>query len=193
MARGEHAGARSIMKNRIRSLVFSACLVTAALLPFNDAHAALNAYLNLKGAKQGQIKGSVSKKGHEGKISVIAVSHEIISPRDMASGLPTGKVQHKPFVVHKQIDKSTPVLYSMLTSNEVIKSWELGVYQPNEKGVDALAYTVKLTDASISSIRVVSGDDGKLTEELTFTYQKIEWLWADGGITAMDDWSSPKG
>ncbi len=28
-------------------------------------------------------------------------------------------------------------------------------------------------------------------EEVAFTYQKIEWTWMDGGITAMDDWESP--
>ncbi|HRI69004.1 MAG TPA: type VI secretion system tube protein Hcp, partial [Polyangium sp.] len=42
---------------------------------------ALNAYLRLKGQKQGEIKGSVTQKGREGSIMVIAVSHEIISPR----------------------------------------------------------------------------------------------------------------
>ena len=33
---------------------------------------ALNAYLKLKGQKQGEIKGSVTQKGREGKIMVIA-------------------------------------------------------------------------------------------------------------------------
>lgn len=50
---------------------------------------ALNAYLKLKGQKQGDIKGSVTQKGRENKIMVIAVSHEVVSPRDMASGLPS--------------------------------------------------------------------------------------------------------
>ena len=26
--------------------------------------------------------------------------------------------------------------------------------------------------------------------EIAFTYQKIEWTWTDGGITAGDDWES---
>jgi type VI secretion system secreted protein Hcp len=180
----------AIMQNRIRSLVFSMCLATAALLPL-EADAALNAYLTVKGQKQGQIKGGVTKKGQEGRIQVISVSHEIISPRDSASGLPTGKRQHKPFVVRKPIDKSTPILNSMLTSNELIKTWELAVLMPDAKGVDTLAYTIKLTDANIASIRVITDGEGKLIEELTFTYQKIEWTWADGGITAMDDWETP--
>ena len=38
------------------------------------ADAALNAYLKLKGQKQGEIKGSVTQKGREGAIAVIAVS-----------------------------------------------------------------------------------------------------------------------
>ncbi len=36
---------------------------------------ALNAYLKLTGQKQGDIKGSVTQKGREGKIMVIAASH----------------------------------------------------------------------------------------------------------------------
>ncbi|WP_044246058.1 type VI secretion system tube protein Hcp, partial [Chondromyces apiculatus] len=47
---------------------------------------ALAAYLRLKGQTQGDIKGSVIQKGREDSIMVIAVSHEIISPRDAASG-----------------------------------------------------------------------------------------------------------
>ena len=46
---------------------------------------ALNAFMRLKGQKQGVIKGSVAQKGREESIMVIAVSHEIVSPRDPAS------------------------------------------------------------------------------------------------------------
>jgi type VI secretion system secreted protein Hcp len=190
--RAEHAGARSIMKNPFRSLMFSLCLATVTLLPMSEAHAALNAYLNLKGQKQGDIKGSVTRKGQEGAIQVIAVSHEILSPRDAASGLPTGKRQHKPLVIRKQIDKSTPILYSMLVNNENISSWDLGVYLPNAKGSESLAYTISLTDVGIASIRTITEADGTLIEEVSFTYKKIDWTWTDGGITAMDDWEARK-
>ncbi|WP_044238634.1 type VI secretion system tube protein TssD, partial [Chondromyces apiculatus] len=81
---------------------------------------ALAAYLRLKGQTQGDIKGSVIQKGREDSIMVIAVSHEIISPRDAASGLPTGKRMHKPFVITKELDKSSPLLYNVLTNNENI-------------------------------------------------------------------------
>lgn len=40
----------------------------------------------------------------------ISFEQEIVSPRDPASGLPTGKRMHKPFVITKELDKSSPML-----------------------------------------------------------------------------------
>ena len=147
---------------------------------------ALNAYLKLKGQKSGEIKGSVTQKGREGKIMVIAVSHSIISPRDAASGLPTGKRMHKPFVITKELDKSSPLLMNVLVNNE------------NVTDAEKQHYTVKLTNANIASIdfRMANNKHPELMkfaeyEEIAFTYQKIEWTWTDGGITAEDDWEAP--
>ncbi len=159
---------------------------------------ALNAYLKLKGQKQGEIKGSVTQKGRENKIMVIAVSHEIISPRDPASGLPTGKRMHKPFVITKELDKSSPLLFSVLTNNENITEWELQHWTPSATGAEKQHYTVRLTNANIASIssRMLNNKNPELMryaeyEEIAFTYEKIEWTWMDGGITALDDWQSP--
>jgi type VI secretion system secreted protein Hcp len=179
-------------QNWLPSWLFVCVLgIGLVLAPFAEADAALNAYLKLKGQKQGTIKGGVTKAGREGAIEIIAVSHEITSPRDAASGLPTGKRMHKPFVITKQIDKSSPLLASALVNNENIPTWELSVYQPSAKGQEAMAYTIKLTDASIAAIRLLVDDKGNMTEEVTFTYKKIEWTWVDGGITSEDDWQQP--
>ena len=164
---------------------------------------ALNAYLKMKGQKQGEIAGSVTQKGREGKIAVIAVSHEIVSPRDPASGLPTGKRMHKPVVITKELDKSTPLLYNILVNNENISEWELQFWTPQLKattgsGVEVQHYTVKLTNANIASMafRMANNKHPDLMkyaeyEEIAFTYQKIEWTWVSGGIMAMDDWEQP--
>ena len=29
-------------------------------------------------------------------------------------------------------------------------------------------------------------------EEVSFTYQKIEWIWTDGGLSTEDDWETPR-
>ncbi len=164
---------------------------------------ALNAYLSLKGQKQGEIKGSVTQKGREGKIMVIAVNHEVVSPRDSASGLPTGKRQHRPFVITKELDKSTPLLYSALVNNENIPTWKLEFWAPQLKaatgvGAETQHYTVELLNANIASIsfRMLNNKNPELTryaeyEEVAFTYQKVVWTWKDGGITAEDDWEAP--
>ena len=41
---------------------------------------------------------------------IISFEQEIVSPRDAASGLPTGKRMHKPFTITKEYDKSSPML-----------------------------------------------------------------------------------
>jgi type VI secretion system secreted protein Hcp len=164
---------------------------------------ALDAFLKLKGQKSGEIKGSVTQKGRENKIRVIAVSHEIVSPRDAASGLPTGKRMHKPFVITKELDKASPLLYNILTTNENIPEWELMFFTPQLRatggtGTEVQNYTVKLTNANIASIsfRMANNKHPELMkfaeyEEIAFTYQKIEWLWVEGGIMATDDWETP--
>lgn len=160
---------------------------------------ALNAYLKLRGQKQGEIKGSVTQKGREGKIMVIAVTHEIVCPRDVASGLPTGKRMHKPFYLTKELDKSTPLLYSVLVNNESLPEWELQFWQPSPTGQERQHYTVRLTNANIASIhfKMANVKHPALTryaeyEEIGFTYQKIEWTWSDGGLSAEDDWETPR-
>lgn len=164
---------------------------------------ALMAYLKLTGQKTGAVKGSITQKGREDSIGVIAVSHSIISPRDAASGLPTGKRMHKPFVITKELDKSSPLLYNMLVTNENIKDWELKFWTPQLKaatgtGTEVQHYVIKLINANIASmdfrqLHVKNPETAKFAEyeEIAFTYQKIIWTWNDGGITAEDDWEAP--
>lgn len=160
----------------------------------------LYAYLTLKGQKQGTITGGVTQKGKEGTIQVQYMQSEIISPRDPASGLPTGKRQHHPFVLRKTLDQSTPKLITALVNNENISEFTLRFYKPNVQGVETQHFTIKLTNANIASFNLyhpdtmdtgAGGTAPDSLEELSFTYQKIEWTWVSGGITAEDDWESP--
>jgi type VI secretion system secreted protein Hcp len=159
---------------------------------------ALNAYLTLKGETQGDIKGSVTQAGREDSIMVFAVDHQIVSPRDAASGLPTGKRMHKPLVITKEVDKSSPLLYSMLVHNENIPSFKLDFWRPSRTGKEEQFYSVELSNASIASMdfTVLSNKEPETMripeyEKIAFCYQKITWTWHDGGIAAEDDWEAP--
>ena len=159
---------------------------------------ALNAYLTMKGETQGDIKGSVTQRGREDSIMVIGFSHEILSPRDAASGLPTGKRQHKPIIITKEIDKATPLLYNLLVNNENITEWKLQFWQPSKSGAEVPFYNIQLVNASIAEIRsemlnnkYPENMQHKEREHISFCYQKIIWTFEDGGIMAEDDWETP--
>jgi type VI secretion system secreted protein Hcp len=160
---------------------------------------ALNAYLKIVAQRQGPLTGSVTQKGREGTIQVVAVMHEIVSPRDPASGRPTGKRVHKPFVITKNLDRASPLLYGVLASNENIQSAELQFFTPDKTGIEKQHFTVRLSNANISSIIFrMPNTRAKFTaqlperEEVAFTYQKISWTWNEGGISAEDDWETPR-
>lgn len=160
---------------------------------------ALNAYLKIVALRQGTILGSVTQKGREGTIQVNAVMHEIVSPRDPASGRPTGKRAHKPFVITKTVDRASPLLYLILTSNENIQSAEILFFTPDKMGIERQHFTVRLSNANISAINFrMPNTRNKFTaqlperEDISFTYQKISWTWNDGGISAEDDWETPR-
>jgi type VI secretion system secreted protein Hcp len=161
---------------------------------------ALNAYLTLKGQKVGEIRGGVTQKGREGAILVHAVRHEVRSPRDPASGQAAEKRVHAPLVITKDLDRSTPLLYQALATNEnlsefTLRFWRAEVGAGPGAGAERQHFTIKLVNASIASIDFRQPDNRSPDlakqaeyEEVAFTYQKIEWTWVDGGITASDDW-----
>lgn len=158
---------------------------------------ALNAYLKLRGQKQGDIKGSVTQKGREGKIMVIAVSHDVVSPRDAATGQATGKRQHRPLIITKEVDRASPLLSSALVNNETLTEFELQFFQATPSGTERNHYTIRLINANVASIglRMANNKDPATMkfaeyEEIAFTYQRIEWIWNDGGVTSMDDWET---
>ncbi len=163
---------------------------------------ALRSFLTLKGQKSGIIRGSVTQKGREGSIAVLECSHEISSPTDQASGLPTGKTRHSEFTIRKELDQSSPLLYNMLVNNENITDFTLRFWAPNLRsasgvGSEAQHYTVKLVNARISRIQfwqpnAADPEQQRFAEyeEISFVYQKIEWTWMQGGITAADDWEA---
>ena len=160
---------------------------------------ALNAYLKLKAQTQGEIRGGVTQKGRESSILVFALWHEIVSPRDPVSGRATGKRHHKPLVISKDVDRASPLLYAALAHNELITEWKLQFWRPSPTGQEQQHFTLELFAATVSSIhlRMPNNKNPKLmryteSEEVAFTYQKLVWTWVDGGISADDDWESPR-
>lgn len=168
--------------------------VTVNVTGGGDEFDAPTMYLRVVGQTQGNIQGSSSKVGREDWIEVYGFSHEVVSPRDSASGLPTGKRQHKPITITKPIDKATPLLMNALYRNENLSTFELQFFRTNRAtGAEEHYYTIELTNASVSgaSRGDSPGTSSPAVDEFTFTYQRIVETWEDGGTTAEDDWEAP--
>ncbi|HEY5998120.1 MAG TPA: type VI secretion system tube protein TssD [bacterium] len=181
------------MKRFALASVVSIC---ALLVLAGGALAADTMYMTATAAKQGQIRGSVTLKGLEGWMRVLDLDHNVISPRDPVSGLPTGRTQHKPLVVKIPLDKSGPMFINALVTNENLLSVEIAFYREmlrNGVMVPTRVGSIMLTNANVASETTVNPDDknpaGSAALELALTYQKIQWTF--GGITAMDDWMAP--
>ncbi len=135
------------------------------------------------------------ERGAETNVEVFGWSHEIVSPRDAASGLPTGKRQHKPLTITKAVDKATPLLLQSLLNNRVHGEVVLESFR-KARGGWQLFRTIRLTEAFVSSYNPVDilaperMQNGE-REHVAFTYQKIIWTFEEGGVEAEDDWETP--
>lgn len=84
---------------------------TGCTVVFENAEAPENAWLSKKGYDSYKAKSEFSVSSSDNSIS------EVVSPRDAASGLPTGKRQHKPMTITKELDKSSPKLAESVSSS----------------------------------------------------------------------------
>ncbi|MHB8575323.1 MAG: type VI secretion system tube protein TssD [Dehalococcoidia bacterium] len=161
-------------------------------------------FVTITGARQGKFKGdnSTSKTGGELKINGFGFHYEVNSPRDAVSGQASGKRQHQPVIFTKEWGASTPQLMQALVTNEDLTNVTFSFMSLNNAhGQATVDFTIKLQNASVASIEQYvdyfsaghpTSEDLRRLEDISFTFQKIEWTFTDGGITASDDWSTPR-
>ena len=131
---------------------------------------------------------------------VIAFNHDVVLPHDTASGQATGKRQHKPLTITKELDKSTPFLMQSLINNEALTSFELRFYTSGKRtgigsasGTEVNYFIIKLANAFIVDIKSTMPNNKnpesaqyEVFEEVCFIYEKIEWIWTSGTISTSD-------
>jgi type VI secretion system secreted protein Hcp len=159
------------------------------------------AYLKLTTEKLGEIKGTARQKGREGQILVMAVNHEIDSPRDAATGRPRGKRQHQAIVITKELDRTTPILHQIMVENIPITEATLSFYGTDPTstfpGQETNIYSIILHNVFISRIELTLHNlledqkrNANLVEKVSFGYSQIEWKWTNGNISAHDNWEA---
>ncbi len=156
-------------------------------------------HMTLSGEKQGKIDGSCEMQGRENTILVYQLDHDIHIPRDVYSGLASGKRVHGPLTITKMYDKSSPKLYQALCTGEHMKDVTLKFYRINKQGVEEHYFTTSLEDAIVVEVKpympitfAADSEPYGHMEQVGFTYKKIKWTWEPNGIEAEDSWAVPK-
>lgn len=166
------------------------------------------AYLSIQGETQGNISGgcntaesvgNIYQEAHTDEILIEAFSHVVTVPTDPQSGQPTGQRVHKPLVVTKVFDKSSPLLYEALTRGEMLPECVLKWYRTSMAGEQEHYFTITLTDAIITDIKAYMPncqDPGMAhfthLEDVSFSYRKIDWSHEISATQGSDDWRAPQ-
>ena len=150
-------------------------------------------YLSVKGEIQGDLTGESTK--NQTKIPILGFSYGVVSPRDPASGLPTGRRQHKPLTVFKEWGVISPQLFRALVDNENLISVIIDEARTDPTGKEVVYMEIRLTNATVMEITI---DPQKVDvlpvwtnreiEAISFTFQKIEIENKVSKVVAVDDW-----
>lgn len=81
---------------------------------------ALNALLKAVSPTRGWIKGAVVRKGREGPIKVVRPDHLAERPLDLARFTVAPTIQHRPFLIVKEVDQASIGLRGRLIDNETV-------------------------------------------------------------------------
>jgi len=163
-------------KPSVRSRFLAVTCVVVAAIPAL-ALAGMEGTITVHSSRQGTFKS-----GH-----VLEVRTSIVSPRDPQSKIETGRRQHKPIVIVKEIDADSAKYMKALTSNELLTEVVIEFKSPQGKS----PRTLKLQDALITAIKRVPKAGGRgEDEEISFTYREIEWTYVNGSKSANDSWDA---
>jgi type VI secretion system Hcp family effector len=173
------------MFNSLHKHLAAALVIVVAAIA-STAHAAnARIQLTIETTKQGVIK----------QIPATALTVEIKSPRDLATGQASGKLQSGAATITKSVDGASTQLFQALVTNEVLKSVTIDFYSTNANGEEAVAQSIRLTNATVSNLRqyldaTPQAASLPLQEDVSFTYQKFEFV-GPGGSPAPTESPAP--
>jgi type VI secretion system secreted protein Hcp len=142
------------------------------------------------------IQGDNTVAARANSSEVIEVQHETMIGRN-ASGHTTGRRQHGPLRVLKQLDRATVLLRKALVENQVQPELELRWYRPHPMGTGEIQhfFSIILRNAAVSKTdtllpNTLNPELARLhpQEWVEFVYETVAWRWIDGGIEHEDTW-----
>jgi type VI secretion system secreted protein Hcp len=177
---------------RFMNCLLAGLLMSAVALPA----AATDISCSVVGSVQGTFQGDPATGGSTTNIAVYSLTQELKVPFDAATGQITGKREHSPLTIVKELDKSSPLFFTAAATNEVLKSVTCTLSHVSSTGQVRPYFKFALTNATVVEIKdsgngVNGAAQSDEHERISFSYQKIELTDLNSNITAADDWTSP--
>ncbi|HSO84328.1 type VI secretion system tube protein TssD [Thiocapsa sp.] len=130
----------------------------------------------------------------DASVPVDAFSGGIIGSYEPASGLPTGKRQHRPATILKKLDALSPALFQAAVTNRTLAAVECSFYRNAPRKTKQLYYRITLTQPRIVDLSVSGAGptDTVARETVQFVYHKITLEDVLTGTVAEDFWEIPE-
>ena len=158
-------------------------------------------YMSITGKKQGLISSSYSSQvsignkcqiGHFDEIMVLAYSHDMVAGSD--GTVTGGRGQHRPVVITKNIDKSSPLISGALHDGEEVEC-VIDFYRTSPIGSQEKYFVVRLSGARIAYINfqvphVINMSEGQPQEVVAIRYRDITWTHVGAGTSAHSSWNN---
>lgn len=147
----------------------AACLFFAV----GQALAAYEAYLTVKGSKQGQFAGEGSQATRANKqIPVLKFSMGVESPRRASSGQAAGKSPLLPITIVKDMGAASPQLQRALATNEILQEVVVELVRMDSQGKEEIYRTLRFTDGRVTAISMRQESGGREIEEVTIVFPR---------------------
>jgi type VI secretion system secreted protein Hcp len=156
---------------------------------------ALEAYMYIKGKKQGEISKDASTvkslgqqargdAGHHGLITVVSFGSGIVVPRDMSSGIATGAAHIQPVTFTKFFDRSSPLLWQALSQNEELEEVKCDFFRNDPNGMPKPENFFRITWKHATLVEgrayvplTINPQNGffQNMEDWSFTFKHVKW------------------
>jgi len=132
-------------------------------------------------------------KGKEKYTRLVGFEFGMSSAVDLASGRASGRRQHRPLVIKKLLDKSTPLLIHALVGNKTLAKSELIVMAVTLKdGKKVDKFKLSLENVRVIDVETIAGGEdeaaGEIVDTVKLTYDKITYEDLLAKKMATDDW-----
>jgi type VI secretion system Hcp family effector len=173
---------------RLIGLAMTILLTSSSVLAAGDVNVTITGNNGQTNTRAVEFRYSQSPRDLAGGSASMAAAGTATSARGVASGRAAMRRTNDAVTIVKAIDDTSSFFVKAAASGETFTS--VGFEFKRTVGTTTEVFqTVTLTNATISAVREINGDGNRLMQEVSFTFQKIEYSNKDGAAAAPTSWN----